>query len=821
LKISRTNFADNGKQPNPLDPEHTRTRVPLSVCVKFDTIRAVESCYHATPASRSALPFFRRPRPTIRPVAFAPISSGNNAMRYAHSILFAVALFFVGCSDGAKPKSADDASATDGEIKKGTFAGTWLVTASRMDAPSEVHIAIVEISRDKEGVFSGKVLDSSADAFPDATLTKTVVSKNSIQLDFRVGEVGELEVHGLLDGDTIYCNASTNSGLQPVRLARTRETKISGPTGIPTEGAEAFEAARDSDDSVAELQQFAKQFNKSPTAMSAYILLLSNSKKTELTEAVVSQIVGDFIKTSSRWGSRMERNVRIDSAAILVQQKYLPNLAVKTLLPLEKELKDEEKESKDEEDSEFTMRLKFISAMARAISPDEETRVTGAVALRELHEENLLDHRLRVTLAKHHDKDGDKSKAMQLFAELAILPEGEMYLAALSENKDPEQKPESAEQATARLWKSINGKADGLDEFRDQVYVSVIHRMFESSSTAPPTNSEGKQIALCELFTGATCPPCVAADMATVGLEATYPSSSLIVLRYHQHIPGPDPLTNADSETRFAYYDGRGTPTIILNGQPIQGIAGPLAGEFVHSKLVYEDLRKKVDPVIDSDSKLSIQLSAEAKDGKLSLSAKVDGSKDLPLTARLRLVLAEDVVHFDASNGIRRHEMIVRYMPGGPNGIAIKEGRLSFQSSLKLAAIKQELVDYLNQYESGLPPFILQQLPNGEFPVRPMDLKPLHLIAFVQDDASQNVLQAAVISVSGKLEYPETATEPITPPAPDKDDANSPVEAPVPGTDAAAKERPGKTLTPKPGDGDSAAKSKSGPKLIPQGITKP
>ena len=744
-------------------------------------------------------------------------------MRYSSSILFAVALFVVGCSDGAKPEPTDatigpggtsDTESPENEVTQKTFSGTWLVIASRMDAPSEVHLAVVKIGEDKDGEYAGKVLDSSDDVFPEATLEKTVVSNNSIQLQFQVGEAGQLEVHGLLDGDTIYGNAATNSGLQPVRLVRTDQEKVEGPVGVPTEGAEEFEAAMQGDDSTAQLKQFAKQFNTSPTALSAYIVLLAKSKQTELDEAAVAQIIEDFVKTGSRWGARMKRNVRLDSAAILAQQKYLPNLAVKTLLPLEKE-------TPDEEDEAFTSRLKYTSAMAKVISTDKETQTAGAAALTELHEADLLDHRLRVALAKHHDQDGDKNKALQLFAELAILPEGERYFAALSD--DIESAPETAEHATERLWKSTKGEAEGFGEFHDQVYESVIHRMFKSSSATPPANPAGKRVSLCELFTGAACPPCVAADMATVGLEANYPTSSLIVLRYHQHIPLPDPLANADAETRLAYYEQSGTPTVILNGRQVQQIAGP----FAYSQLMYEELSKKVDRVVGSDSKISIELSANAKDGKLSLSAKVNGTKDLPQSARLKLVLAEGEVHFDGRNEIKRHEMVVRYMPAGPDGIAPSEGGLSYESSLELGDIKQELVDYLEttakQYDQpfALPPQLRQQMPNGPFPVRPLELKPLHLIAFVQDDASQEVLQAAIIPVSGKLEYPETAAEPITPPTPEKGDPNSSIKAPVPGSSKPTEDGPSKTPTPKPGDGDSAAKPKPGPKLIPSGTDKP
>ena len=58
-------------------------------------------------------------------------------------------------------------------------------------------------------------------------------------------------------------------------------------------------------------------------------------------------------------------------------------------------------------------------------------------------------------------------------------------------------------------------------------------------------------MALVELFTGAQCPPCVAADIA-FDAEAvkSYKAADVVLLQYHLHIPGPDPLTNADSEKR-------------------------------------------------------------------------------------------------------------------------------------------------------------------------------------------------------------------------------------------------------------------------------
>ena len=58
-----------------------------------------------------------------------------------------------------------------------------------------------------------------------------------------------------------------------------------------------------------------------------------------------------------------------------------------------------------------------------------------------------------------------------------------------------------------------------------------------------------------ELFTGTQCPPCVAAEAAFDALHKTYQPADLVLIQYHVHIPGPDPLANPDSQAlRWEYY---------------------------------------------------------------------------------------------------------------------------------------------------------------------------------------------------------------------------------------------------------------------------
>ena len=62
-----------------------------------------------------------------------------------------------------------------------------------------------------------------------------------------------------------------------------------------------------------------------------------------------------------------------------------------------------------------------------------------------------------------------------------------------------------------------------------------------------------------------------------------------------------------------------------------------------------------------------------------------------------------------------------------------------------LAALKKEIADYLSAFEKGR---------EYKFAQKPLELKRLHLVAFVQDDATQDVLQATVVKVTGSLDIP-------------------------------------------------------------------
>ena len=106
---------------------------------------------------------------------------------------------------------------------------------------------------------------------------------------------------------------------------------------------------------------------------------------------------------------------------------------------------------------------------------------------------------------------------------------------------------------------------------------------------------------------------------------------------------------------------------------------------------------------------------------------------------KLRFVLVEDTVRYAGGNKLRFHHMVVRALPGGPDGIALTDTASSQTASASLPEIKTDLTKYLDDYAATKRPF-----PKRD---RPMDMKHLKAIAFVQDDESAEILQAAIVDV--------------------------------------------------------------------------
>ena len=253
---------------------------------------------------------------------------------------------------------------------------------------------------------------------------------------------------------------------------------------------------------------------------------------------------------------------------------------------------------------------------------------------------------------------------------------------------------------------------------------------------------EGR-VVLMELFTGADCGACIPAEIAFDAMSGAYKPTELIVLEYHVHIPGPDPLANPDSVARQDDYGVHSAPSTFFNGEALAGRGGSKGD----ARRKFNQYRHVVDESLQDQRKATIDLEATrtGDEIRITASAQVLGdrkTKEPSTTYRLRLVLVEESVEYKGGNGQELHHHVVRAMPGGVKGKLIEGSRGRTVVIVKLGGLRNGLETYLRYYPS-------QPESRGPFP-KPMpsiELKRLHVVALAQGDDLE-VMHAVIVPIS-------------------------------------------------------------------------
>jgi hypothetical protein len=242
---------------------------------------------------------------------------------------------------------------------------------------------------------------------------------------------------------------------------------------------------------------------------------------------------------------------------------------------------------------------------------------------------------------------------------------------------------------------------------------------------------KGNRAVLVELFTGAQCGPCVAADLAFEGLARSHQGNGVQLLQYHMHIPRPDPLTIEDAEKRANYYENgfKGTPTIFFNGKADEGGGGSKNA----AGWKYDQYRKIIEPMLAAKTDIQLTVEATKTGDEIRATAKATGFKASE-KLRLRLALVEPWVRYAGSNGVIYHVHVVRALLGGPDGFDPAKKNGTAAAKINLRAWRDQTDHFLEQYRSL----------DGQ---RPFFLRNLRVVAFLQDDATREVLQAADTAV--------------------------------------------------------------------------
>lgn len=256
----------------------------------------------------------------------------------------------------------------------------------------------------------------------------------------------------------------------------------------------------------------------------------------------------------------------------------------------------------------------------------------------------------------------------------------------------------------------------------------------------PGRKMASDRTVLVEVFTGAECPPCVAVDVAFDALLQTYKPSDVVFLQYHIHVPGPDPLASPESMERGVALFGErlSAPAVLVNGKPIGRGGGPLAA----GKEKYVEIAQAINAQLETPAAGKLTLTAANDPSGIKATAKVSGLEKTGEKVVLRFAVVEERVRYAGGNGARFHHRVVRDMPGGVKGFPLTKADHEQAVTVNPDEIRQGLTKYLNEFAKN----------EAEFPRpdRPLALKNLKLVAFVQNDETGEVLNTTQIDLDAK-----------------------------------------------------------------------
>ncbi|MCX7735470.1 MAG: choice-of-anchor D domain-containing protein [Candidatus Kapabacteria bacterium] len=248
-----------------------------------------------------------------------------------------------------------------------------------------------------------------------------------------------------------------------------------------------------------------------------------------------------------------------------------------------------------------------------------------------------------------------------------------------------------------------------------KLFKSLLLIAFSFFLCAQLSFADSPKKGLLEEFTNASCGPCAASNPSF----KSYVNNNmdvLIPIVFHPNFPGTDPF-NAENPTmhngRTDYYSVSGVPHFVFLGT-VRGHPGNIAN--IGSSIAA--LRTQMSPI-------TINITESRTGSNSTVEVEVHTSQALS-NKKLRICVVEQLVVYSTppgSNGEKEFPWVVRRMLPDHNG-----------TTITLAA---------NETKKFTQNFTLQSS---------WDKSKVYIVAFIQDDGTKEVLQAAQSMITGKFE---------------------------------------------------------------------
>ncbi|MBK8975570.1 MAG: hypothetical protein IPM29_06565 [Planctomycetes bacterium] len=401
--------------------------------------------------------------------------------------------------------------------------------------------------------------------------------------------------------------------------------------------------------------------------------------------------------------------------------------------------------------------LQILDALPTEPSWSEARRAIAAAGLEHerVDEDGTAGPKLHLEIGRIARRDGHGDEAYRhLLAAIFGLPgdgPANLELGGLFEDRgeleraesrfllamlDMEDTGEDGLLALKRVFTKRHGSSDGLQPALAEMAegrVPALHPIPREPEEVAPTG----RVVLVELFTGAMCPPCAAADVAADALDAYYRPDEIALIQWHLPIPAPEPMVSAIAQERARRFGIRGTPTAVFGGR--EQIVG--GGRAEQAPDMFAKYRDTLTPLLSAQPSATIDATARLESGAVQLRASAALNNGVSASPRLHAVLVERTLVFPGRNGILFHHHVARAGLTPPRGIALTDctAAAPFETRLGLDRVEAILDQVVAQFET-----------ERFFQIRPVRPDPAQLLVvlFLEDPDSGTVLQALTVDVA-------------------------------------------------------------------------
>ncbi|MDB5391810.1 MAG: hypothetical protein JWM11_7456, partial [Planctomycetaceae bacterium] len=685
-------------------------------------------------------------------------------------LIAALFLPVLGGCFGEKQRKGGASRGAGGTIDPEDITGHWKLSIANRGAQSDICLlACTYDAKRREDKYSIGLFGVPEAVAQSISVKSTKVGDDG-SVDFEIEWPNKMvsSFSGRLDGEAIWGSYwDPHFQLVPAKMERTELDKLEKPDPVPVSHAEDFMKAKSSNDSYVAMETLADKANRSPLMFEIYENLASHFKKETFSKEKVEEFLEKYRKSVEIWGARLAPLVDLNVGHALAKQELYPELAQSLL---------ESTEGKLTENHPLEFKAKLVDAWILLGKPDKALKW-----LPKLQQEAPTSPELMWLYARAKEKANATDEALLAYTKVAVYPGYEQQIRSAT--------TDLPSQSAVRLWKAKHeDSTKGFDEYAQQAYLELL-KLFVPKRTVVKRDAKA-MVPMIEMFTSNGSAPCIAAEVAIESLRHCYSNQEVVLLKYQEHNPYVDPLSNESSAKRLSYYGLSETPSLVFNGQTIDRPDLPFSvPNAMGAGQIIGLLRAGVEAESKQTSSISIQLTATRKGDEIQIKADVSGISNVQHQPRLYLALVENGIFYPGPNGILFHDCVVRTFAGGTKGLALPKGDSSHAETIVLSQLRQELLAHLSQFET-----------ERKLPLKPTDFKKLQVAAFVQPNFTKVVLQSALVDVTGDAppeDKPEPKAEPKTEPKAESKPDSKPEEQPKPDEQPKSEDKPNAEEKPK------------------------